>query len=178
MRKLKHLLVLLTFTGLVFVSSCDIFDLLENGSQCSDTRLENAAYEKFQLVIQIPDYAQVSDLHLLRNAYKIELKATMKTYDCVNTESSTIPVIYENNTLYVKANWSFANQFFNVGIPESWYIFNEKDYFKTVIEATAYFDDGTWYLKQTFESDSYSGLQINSPGKVIVMLSYDTWVKH
>lgn len=178
MRKLKHLLVLSMLAGLGFVQGCELLDLAESGSKCSDTKLDQIVFDKFQLVLQIPDYAQVSDLHQLSKAYKIELKATMKTYDCVNTQSSKILVIYENETLYVKTNWSFQNQFFNVGIPESWYIYNERDYFKVIIEATAYFDDGTWYLNQTFKSDIYSGIKIMNPGKVIIMLGYDPWVQH
>lgn len=178
MRKLKHLLVLSIFAGLVFVQGCEFLDLFEGGSKCSDTDLDQMVDEKFQLVLQIPDYAQVSDLHKLRNAYKIELKATMKAYDCANTQSTKYSAIYENETLYVKANWSFQNQFFNVGVPEKWYIRNERDYFKVNIEATAFFDDGTWYLDTTLDSDTYSGIKSSNPGKVIVMFSYDPWVQH
>lgn len=178
MRKLKHLLALSILAGLVFVQGCEFLDFVDSGSKCSDTKLDPIVDEKFQLVLQVTDYAEVCELHQLRNSNKIELKATMKTYDCVNTQFSKLPVIYENETLYVKANWSFQNQFFNVGIPESWYIHNERDYFKVIIEATAYFDDGTWYLNKTFESDTYSGIKSSNPGKVIVMLSYDPWVQH
>jgi hypothetical protein len=164
--------------ALVIVQGCELLDSADSGSKCSDTKLDKTVYEKFQLVLQIPDYAQVSDLHPLSNAYKIELIASMKPYDCANTQTTKTPAIYENESLYVKANWSFQNQFFNVGIPKSWYINNERDYFKVIIEATAYFDDGTWYLNQTFKSDTYSGIELNNPGKVIVMLGYDPWVQH
>jgi hypothetical protein len=80
MRKLKHLLVLTMLVGLGFVEGCELLDLIGPGSKCADTDLDQILYDKFQLVLQVPDYAQVSDLHLLRNAYKIELKGTMQTY--------------------------------------------------------------------------------------------------
>jgi hypothetical protein len=179
MRNLKHLFVLLMLPGLVFVQGCELLGLEEHeGTKCQDTKLDQIVFKKFQLVLQITDYAQVSDFLALRDAYKIELKATMKTYDCVDTESSKIRVEYDNETIYVKANWSFQNQFFNIGTPEKWYIYNEKDYFQITIEATAYFDDSTWYLNTGFKSDTYSGLEANNPGKVIVMLGYDQWTEH
>jgi hypothetical protein len=96
MRKLKHLLVLSLLAGLAFVQGCELLDFPLSGSKCADTELDQLVDEKFQLVLQIPDYAQVSDLHQLSKAYKIELKATMKTYDCANTQSTKLPVIYEN----------------------------------------------------------------------------------
>ena len=68
MRKLKHLLVISILTGLVFVQGCELLDFADSGSKCSDTKLDQIVYEKFQLVLQITDYAQVSDLHQLRNA--------------------------------------------------------------------------------------------------------------
>jgi hypothetical protein len=179
MRKLKHLFVLLMLTGLVFIQGCEFLGIDEpEGNKCQDTKLDEMVYKKFQLVLQITDYAQVRDNLALSGAYKIELKATMKSYDCVDTESSKIQVVYDNETIYVKANWSFQNQFFNIGTPENWYIANEKDYFQITIEATAYFDDSKWYLNTTFKSDTYSGMEANNPGKVIVMLGYDQWTEH
>jgi hypothetical protein len=129
-----------------------------------------------QLVLKIPSYAMAGTSHELKNADQIELSVTMRLMDCYDVEQDHIEYNYE--TIYVKGNWDYNKDRFNIGTPKTWKFENWHSYFSITCLADAYFNDRTtlFSIEKTTNSETY--LNMSSPWKVeIEFNNKDIWTK-